>query len=191
MRPELQAKLLQHLNKKKGEQGFTLVELLVVIIIIGILTAIALPSFLNQAAKAKQVEAKNNVATILQAQQAWRTENPAFSTSFDQLALGIVKGDASSVGTNYNYVLATTAAANNVDLTAPTKDPTLKSYSGRLENFTQGTGTAAQIAWQQTICESLAVETAATTSNIVGIVAPGVGSATTKPACPATAKTVQ
>jgi type IV pilus assembly protein PilA len=191
MRPELQAKLLQHLNKKKGEQGFTLVELLVVIIIIGILTAIALPSFLNQAAKAKQVEAKNNVATILQAQQAWRTENPVFSTSFDQLALGIVKGDASSAGLNYDYNLASTAVANNVNLTAPTKDPTLKSYSGRLENFTQGTGTAAQIAWQQTICESLAVETTATTSLAVGIVAPGIGSAATKPACPATAKTVQ
>jgi type IV pilus assembly protein PilA len=35
MRPELQAKLLQHLNKKKAEGGFTLVELLVVVIIIG------------------------------------------------------------------------------------------------------------------------------------------------------------
>jgi type IV pilus assembly protein PilA len=191
MRPELQAKLLQHLNKKKGEQGFTLVELLVVIIIIGILTAIALPSFLNQAAKAKQVEAKNNVATILQSQQAWRTENPVFSTSFDQLALGIVKGADSSAGTNYNYILASGSIANEVNLTAPTKDPTLKSYSGRLENFTQGTGTAAQIAWQQTICESLAVEGTATTAAAVGIVAPAAGSVTAKPACPGTAKTVQ
>ena len=50
------------LNRKKDrnalEKGFTLVELLVVVIIVGILSSVALPAFLNQAAKAKVASAK-------------------------------------------------------------------------------------------------------------------------------------
>ncbi|NEP77726.1 MAG: prepilin-type N-terminal cleavage/methylation domain-containing protein [Okeania sp. SIO3B3] len=47
---------LQRLYNRNNTQGFTLIELLVVIIIIGILSAIALPSFLNQVNKAKEAE---------------------------------------------------------------------------------------------------------------------------------------
>jgi type II secretory pathway pseudopilin PulG len=55
-----------------------LIELLVVIIIIGILAAIALPSFLNQANKAKQSEAKTYVGSMNRGQQAYFLENDTF-----------------------------------------------------------------------------------------------------------------
>lgn len=65
--------------------GFTLIELLVTIIIIGVLGAVALPSFLNQVAKARGSEAKGNMGAINRAQQAYRWENNTFATDITHL----------------------------------------------------------------------------------------------------------
>ena len=101
MKSELKAKLLQHFaGKKKANGGFTLIELLVVIIIIGILSAIALPSFLNQANKAKQSEAKTYLGSMNRAQQAYYMENNLFADNgnFGKLGLGIPQDTP-----NYKY----------------------------------------------------------------------------------------
>ncbi|MCY7333705.1 MAG: type IV pilin-like G/H family protein [Pseudanabaena sp. CAN_BIN31] len=95
------------LNKKNGEKGFTLIELLVVIIIIGILAAIALPSFLNQAAKARQSEAKTYVGSINRSQQAYLLEKQLFSPNLLTLGLGIA-------GTTANYAYGTGSASLNI-----------------------------------------------------------------------------
>ncbi len=56
------------------EEGFTLVELIVVVVIIGILSAIAVPSFQNASSKAKQKEASILLASYVKAAQAYYTE---------------------------------------------------------------------------------------------------------------------
>ncbi|MEH2045645.1 type IV pilin-like G/H family protein [Nostoc sp.] len=132
MKTELKAKFLQHiLAKKKGDEGFTLIELLVVIIIIGILSAIALPSFLNQANKAKQSEAKTYTGSMNRAQQAYYLENTTFTDSIGALGLGIA---TQTVNYEYSAVLlsGSTSVVSNQAKVRVTTAP-LKSYIGIVE----------------------------------------------------------
>lgn len=87
-------------NKKKG---FTLIELMIVVVIIGILAAIAIPNFLKFQAKGKQAEANSNLKTIFSVQKA---SFPALQGYWSDVG-GI--GFAPERGNRYRYDLGPTA----------------------------------------------------------------------------------
>ena len=183
MKSEFKTKLIQHmLNKKNGEKGFTLIELLVVIIIIGILAAIALPSFLNQSNKAKQSEAKAYVGTLNKGQQAYFTEKNRFGADVAILGIGV-----KTTTENYNYASAGTVyngtvITNNSALsTATSKAVALRGYSGKVQLHT--VVATSDVTSLSVLCEA----------NVAGTgipPEPGVGDATVGPTCAAASQAV-
>lgn len=148
MKSEFQAKFLQHLAQKKQDEGFTLIELLVVIIIIGILAAIALPSFLNQANKAKESESKQYVGSMNRTQQAYFLEKNTFASDISLLGLGI-KTDS----TNYTYTITGNTTTAVVNLSYPKNAATLRAHTGGVQiGLTGATGNEATTLAQ--LCQS-------------------------------------
>ena len=85
--------------KKFSKKGFTLIELMIVVAIIGILAAIAIPNFMKFQAKSKQSEAKGNLKGIFTSQKAYYQEKNRYSS-----LVGTI-GFAPERGNRYAYYL--------------------------------------------------------------------------------------
>ena len=72
--------MLKIFRKKEGQKGFTLIELMIVIAIIGILAAIAIPQFVTYRQKGYNTKAKGELKSLYTACQAYFADNPTVTT---------------------------------------------------------------------------------------------------------------
>lgn len=89
-------------KRMEREEGFTLIELLVVILIIGILAAIAIPSFLNQREKGQDTCAKTQARTMATAMETYYTDTNGYTadiTSLNGIEAAVVSTAACGTGT--------------------------------------------------------------------------------------------
>ena len=95
------ALLNRHNSKNILEKGFTLVELMIVIVIVGVLSSVALPSFLNQRARAEATEAVQQIGLLLKEAEIQNLESVEVDTIVTNLTAMLPTDDS----TKWNYAV--------------------------------------------------------------------------------------
>ena len=105
--------------KQKGKSGFTLLELLIVVIIVSILATVALPQFGRMTRRARTSEATNMIGAILTAEALYYSENRTFINFADNAAAataGLLVDVPLDANTNFDYA-GTGASTSSVTVT--------------------------------------------------------------------------
>jgi len=97
----------------RSVKGFTLIELMITVAIVGILMAVALPSYRDYMNRSRRSDAINALSQVTQAQERWRANRSAYASSFSDLGLNF-PSNLTTAG-HYTLSLVGVGTAPNVN----------------------------------------------------------------------------
>jgi prepilin-type N-terminal cleavage/methylation domain-containing protein len=124
--------------KKSNKQGFTLIELMIVVAIIAIIAAIAIPNLLRSRMQSNESSAIGNLRTIVGSQVAYHAANYVYTAAFADLtgaSPAYLDGDWTGTKSGYNYTLG-----GDADGFTANADPSTMGTTGSKGFFTDGSG---------------------------------------------------
>jgi len=93
------------MNKRIRSRGFTLIEVMIVIVILGVLAALIVPKVMSRPDEARMVAARQDIATIMQALKLYRLDNRRYPTTEQGLAALVSKPEVEPLAPNWkSYV---------------------------------------------------------------------------------------
>lgn len=127
--------------KKKLVRGFTLIELMIVVAIIGILAAIAIPNFVKFQARSKQSEAKSNLKALYTVEKAYFQENDNFSSCIRKVGFSPERGNRYAYFANSTTMTTEGTCAGVTELRADAPgEPHPLDGAIAVDTFKYGTG---------------------------------------------------
>jgi type IV pilus assembly protein PilA len=111
-------------RRAEDEKGFTLIELLVVILIIGILAAIAIPTFLNQKSKANDASAESLARNAATAMETYATDNNGSYANANASVLNSITPALNTTAANGAYLVSAGGSASAYSITAESPSDT-------------------------------------------------------------------
>ena len=103
--PSLAHRTRQRLAARARSAGFTLIELMVVLVIIGVLAALIVPNVLERADDARTTAARTDVTNLMQALKLYRLDNQRYPTAEQGLQDLVIKPTAGPVPGNWKLYL--------------------------------------------------------------------------------------
>lgn len=137
---------------KSTQAGFTLIELMIVVAIVGILAAIAIPNYTDYVRKSRRSDAKSSILEVTQRLERFYTEKARYTASFTDIGYPSAVLDSSQGYYRLSITAGATGIASSYTVTATAQgaqasDAGCGNFTYSSNNTKSATGTLGAACW--------------------------------------------